>query len=169
MLGGYPMKTGKCLFLSVFVFLSAVLYAQVLEPGDVDIFINGFLMIDSVEAKDDAVWDTYQEQLEEAVAFLYTWDYEDGISLTDDQVKEIKTKFQKFMKIKVPDELAGVFKSMGWNRNGHEKYWTIMFGVILLMIQSEYGSPGTAKLMEVFHNNDVALIKTVVEKIGDAF
>jgi len=151
------MKAGKCLFLGVFVFLSAVLYAQVLEPADADIFINGYSKLDSVEPKDNELWDAYQKQVEEVTAAFYM--------LGD--FNNLKTKYQEFLKIKVPDELTSVFKSMGWNRNGHEKFWTIGFGLMVLMIQEAYDLPEMAKLLELFHKSDLAIIKTVVEKIKD--
>jgi len=161
------MKTGKCLFLSVFVFLSAVLHAQVLEPADVDIFIKGFSAMDSVTPQDNAVWDNYQEQLEEISESFYIWDDGDDFSITDAEFNALKAKYQKFLKTKVPDELASMFKSMGWNRNGHEKFWTIGFGLMLLMIQEEYDLPGMEKLLELFHKNDLAIVKTIVERFKE--
>ena len=153
----------KQLFCIVMVFFPAVLYSQVLEPADIDIFINGY------EQLWETVWEhnstKYFHQLDNTVTsmevyLLLSYDLDEN---TENNIAQVKTEYEKVQAITVPAAFKKTFRRIGWNNNGHEKFTVILYIAGLFDMETE--SPaGIEELLKLFHENDIAIVR---ERISD--
>ena len=165
------MKSYRCLFLIMFVFLPFVLFSQILVPGDIDIFINGFPTLEEtidilIDENDEM--DSYFDQIEEFAAYIghiIDTAIDDGKTITDDEFNVLKIEYQKILQINPPKELNDTFIKLGWDNDGHKKFMTIIFGLGLLFIQEGYELTEVKALLDIFDENDMAIIKDRIHEL----
>jgi hypothetical protein len=76
--------------------------------------------------------------------------------------------FNTFINLQPPkDEYSEILIKMGWENNGHQKYWTIFFGVSAIIgYNSNYDSyiGQEHRIFRFFNNDDLELINS---RMGD--
>jgi hypothetical protein len=156
------MRFAKYIFTIIFIFLSALLYSQELEPGDINILYNGLEelsgMLDPARISGNIILSDYSDRAMEIYRLFFDNYHYEG-QLTDDEFDRIKRQYQRFMEIDVPVEIEKVFRSIGWDTNGHKKLWTLLFGASLLgMIHTEEDF-ANSRLINLFHENDIVIVE----------
>ncbi|MDR2072284.1 MAG: hypothetical protein LBP60_02480 [Spirochaetaceae bacterium] len=113
-------------FLVICVLFPALLYSQYLESGDVDIFINNFEAIGEIigEHTDDETteWQTYEEiglEFGESLVNLFE---------SAGQFSDFKMQYRRLIDCTIPGDLENLFRTIGWQNNGHQKFWTLLLG-----------------------------------------
>jgi hypothetical protein len=154
------MKFAKYIFTIIFVFLPVSLYSQELELNDINIINNGIAglsgLLDRARISDNIILNDYSNRAREIyLLFLRSYHYEE--QLTDEEFDRIKRQYQRFMEIDVPIEIDNVFKSIGWDVNGHKKFWTLFFGGCLFDETEE--SFANTRLINLFHENDIIIVE----------
>lgn len=159
----------KLIFLSLFVFSSNFLFSQILEQNDADIFIenfeNIFEKIKEIDNYNDNV-NNYHVLLEE-LSQSFTeiiFDIMNGDVLTNDRFNKIKRQYQQYLEIDVQEEIDEIYRSMGFSNNGHKKFFVIMWGLYVWAFWADTENEEIAKLMKLFDENDVEIIKNSIEK-----
>jgi len=155
------MKPHKCLFVIIFVFLPVILFSQILEPGDIAIFIDGEESLDETLDVLISGNDDYYKQIEELLSHLFSLVASAAISeeaINNDEFNTLKEKYQNLLKSSAPKELNDTFIRLGWKNNGHKKFITILFGIIITNPQIEELLK-TEVLLSLFDKSDLAIIR----------
>ena len=170
------MKFSKYLFFVIFVFLPSALFSQILVSGDIDILINGSSIIgktvDELTARNNETMKDFQNKIDaftlDMVHIIETAVEEERI-ISDDEFNILKMEYQKLLQINIPIELNDTFKKIGWNNNGYEKFMTIGFGMVVLLIQEveEYELTGVNILFNLLDKNDIEIIKNRMLEIEE--
>jgi hypothetical protein len=159
------MKYIKLTFL--FVFSPCFLFSQILETDDFDIFFESFTTIDDTDFNfSDKTYNNYivfQREFHH-LFFDILNDLYDGGMLTNETFNNIKRQYQQYMKINVPTEIDKIYRSMGFNNNGHQKYCVLSFGTNVWAFLLITGNQEITKLLELFGENDLEIIKNGYEK-----
>jgi hypothetical protein len=152
----------------LFFILAPPAHAQYLAPGDIDIFINARQEITRLlNAGFAGEEGRYMMQAAEFYGALYFWLWAD--ILTDEELSAFRQKYMDFMAQKPPAGAEQMFSEIGWQNNGHQKFWTILFGfactVMVLEGESPYGSPKNkdalyARLFEIIDRQDIYAINS---------
>jgi hypothetical protein len=101
-----------------------------LVEEDIDILINGFGKIDNVMSNADFnenLWVEYLETMESCLPLLPSDDFaysEPGINR-----KELEHNLEQLFVVNIPPELHKIYQEIGWIRNGHLKFHTIICGI----------------------------------------
>jgi hypothetical protein len=131
----------KYVVAMVLVVTAVRVFPQYLAPVDIDVFIEGQEAL-SQEVRDNfkrselLTWIAYGT----AIDTLYkgfTALYEAG--MTGEEWTALSNTYHKFMEAKVPGVFGRGLEKMGWHEKGHQKYWTIVFGVLYLQTDEDPG------------------------------
>jgi hypothetical protein len=112
MIWGNNMKHVRYLLFIIFIFLPSIIYSQYLEPGDIDIFINGYMQIKNIldEHKDDREdrdWVIYHKLTDDS----FKTTIEEYIkNPTKNKFNDIQISYQEILNCKTPQELENIFK-----------------------------------------------------------
>jgi hypothetical protein len=165
------VKIIKLLTLQVLFIIPQLLYSQYLEPKDIDIFINGYEQLENVitenltDDTDDIVWIDYEHSVEEGVWFISVL-----YLLNDEEFNKYKQIFNDLFNAKVPGELEKVFKLIGWETNGHKKFWTILLGSVYVSAKKEMSGSFleiiNSREPELFNINDLEIINMRLDDIN---
>jgi hypothetical protein len=179
------MNTKLCLFLAVFAFSAPIAHAQYLEPGDINVFINGF---DKIKAVLNEYGD--EEENEDWIAYnglakkfsTATEEYVKGPARKND-LNNLRNIYQEMVECNVPGELGEALRLAGWERNGNKKLVTITMGWSFLYAAKEMEKETKdipralyklfvekyyvrlTGILEIFNGRDLELIGGRVEEI----
>ena len=164
----------KYVVFIVFVFSSPIVYSQNLNSDDIDIFINGSDKITDIIINIDpnnAVWYDYATQFIKVAKY-----FDDNllIIIEKDEINNLENDFNKFIDFRIPDEFASAFESIGWETNGHRKYWIIKFGADFLynlkyIKDSETINIQKSMMLKLIGKNDFEIIEARVDEINNLF
>jgi hypothetical protein len=153
-------------------------YSQYLESEDIDIFINGAKEISDFVAERGKIQMEYVKYMTDVYmlfSVFHTIISEDYLS--DEELSRNIDIFNKFLNIKIEDEYEKAFRKIGWNNNGHQKYWIIYFGVYSITmynrIEDSYKDQGVKKsmikqyyrILELINEDDFERINDRIEDI----
>jgi hypothetical protein len=148
-----------------------------LEPKDIDIYINGVKEISDFIAERGKIQMEYVKFMTDVfmlISVFHTIVSEDHLS--DEELSRNKGVFNNFLNIKIDDKYEKAFRKIGWNENGHQKYWVIYYSVYSIVmynrIEDSYREQGVEKNMIVQHNRIFELIneddfKIINDRIED--
>ena len=144
----------KVITLPLFIiFINNIVFSQYLEQRDIAIYKNNaeriFYILYEVGLKsEENVWIQYISVGRNTNNIFHLWrDFDENLSLS---------RFNEFINFRnIPDELELVFKDIGWEQNGHIKFWLIYYG--LLVLQFEKYNDYLAE--NVFDENEEHLIR----------
>jgi hypothetical protein len=148
--------------------MPAALWAQYLEPGDIDIFIAGH--------------ETLDEPLEEPKVTLGLIVYSLKIKKVYDGFEDIFTggmssnalgRFQKTYRefleadTNIPDLFEQLIGGMGFRQQGYQKYWTIGFGKMCLGKEEQGSLPEGAweQITNLIDRNDIEILRSRIDDI----
>ena len=158
--------------LLLFMLIPNVLFSQILNQGDIDIWTEniakfGEILDEHIFSEDDD-WENY----------IGTFLRMKSISVND--TDDFINYFQTFLDYKVPNELEVFFRSIGWENNGHKKFFTVFFGFYSLMVKQslerigEYYSDDffmkekneqINKILSLFNKDDLEIINDNISVI----
>ena len=160
------MKVGKIRYFTIlFLIISAPLFSQYLEEGDIQIYVNN------------------KEKIENFIVdFVFFNEKEELTYMDDDWKKYIETvseisyyssesftqQFQNILNCKVPSELEEFFRNIGWPNNGHKKLFTIstIFAIVIKINKSDMYDNQYYVLTEIlysFNEFDVEIINENID------
>jgi hypothetical protein len=157
--------------LMILAFIPPLLYPQYLEPGDIDVFINGqedfaIELAEHTKISDMAGWLSFANRMKKI--------REDFTELFEGKMNE--KEFEGFQKTYrsfldtargTPDGFSKGIEKMGFQGNGHQKYWTITFGAMCFDREKENGITEEVwgKVSDLIDRQDLELIKSRMEDI----
>jgi hypothetical protein len=167
---------------SVILLLFSILnvYPQYLEPEDIDIFINKSRELGNYVAEKARTKMEYVKYMTDVYmllsVFLITISQE---TLSDEELSRNKNIFNNFLNTEIEEDYEAAFREAGWENNGHQKYWTIYFGVYSIIIynriQDSYRDQGIEKhmieqyyrIIEFIYKEDFEIINSRIEDIAN--
>jgi hypothetical protein len=171
-----PRLPIKRLALWLFIFFPFTAYPQYLEPGDIAIFIKN---IDTIQ---DAINGQGGYQTEREAEEWRAFNEQDmGLmrdfeNIKDDlTLEQFKQSYNEFMNSRTPPSLQRTFYSIGWESGGFQKTFTILFGVMFMVIINEtpgYGGPDLRlilRALETIDSSDRKIIEENMERIIELF
>jgi hypothetical protein len=125
------MKNAKYLLCMILLFLSVPAYSQYLAPEDIDIFINGYTQIKSIfDSRDDeGAWAEYDRAKD---AFTKTSEEYIRKAANADDFSELQRRYHEISNCRMPGEVEGVYRAIGWETGGNRKFMTISLGFVFL-------------------------------------
>jgi hypothetical protein len=166
------MKHGRILFpLVLFALVPCLLRAQYLEPGDIDVFIEGqenFVneMSENVKITDMISWLSFANRMKK-LGDDFTQLFEGRMS--EREFTNLQKTYQRFVDAErgIPEGFSQGIGKMGFQSNGHQKYWTIMFGA--MCFDKAEGAGTTAetwgRVENLIDSRDLAIIKNRIEDL----
>jgi hypothetical protein len=102
-----------------------VIFSQILNQSDIDIWVENIIKFaDTIDEHDvntkDNDWENYLNMI---------YRMESAFNYDADRFNDY---YQTFLDIKVPDELEVFLRSIGWEKDGHRKFFTIFFSAHFL-------------------------------------
>jgi hypothetical protein len=155
----------------IFTFIPSLLYSQYLEPGDIDVFISrqedfANELAEHTKITDMVGWLRFANRMKKIG--------EDFTELFEGKMNEKEFKnFQKTYRnfLDTPKGIPGGFikgiEKMGFQSNGHQKYWTIAFGAMCFDREKEgvLTEEAWGKVTNLIDPKDLELIKSRMEDI----
>jgi hypothetical protein len=149
-------------------------FPRYLEENDINVFINGF----------DRVLDVFDEFADKNSDLQSYYKIIDlmlritanaksyGVRCQEDRLRE-------WINLAVPEEMSDIFKAVGWEENGHKKFWTIYVYFSYLRMAKEQLDPDGgfikmfwdieeeyAKIQKTFNANDMEIIYSHWDELG---
>jgi hypothetical protein len=156
-------------------------YSQYLKSEDIDIYINGAREISDFVAERREIKMEYEKYMTDVYKLFFMFhtiiseDY-----LSNEELSRNIDIFNNFLNIKIEDEYEKAFRKIGWDNNGHQKYWIIYFGIISITtmynhIEDSYKDQGIKKsmikqyyrILEFINEDDFEKINDRIEDIVD--
>jgi hypothetical protein len=152
-----------------------LLHAQYLEPGDIDIFINGqeaFAQKLKEDAKGLSVigWLGFANRMKR-LGDGFNKVYEG--TMTGQEFGRFQKTYREFVDSdgRIPEAFQAGIQKMGFPENGHQKYWTIVFGAAFFTTLEEKNISGggreqaAAYMAALIDPGDLEIIRNRVEDI----
>ena len=159
----------KYIAFSIIIFLFSALnvYSQFLEPKDIDIFINGDRKIDDyIKEEDNMVTESILTTVR-LLLIVFSIAISD-VHMPEESLIKFIDNFYTFISLQLKDEYNEILIKMGWENNGHQKYWTIFFGVSAIIgYNSNYDSYNGQdhRIFRFFNRGDLELINSRIEDL----
>ena len=159
------MKYKKIIF-SIFIIIcfTNVLHSQILEIGDYELYVRGMILIEYFGnnfENDISKLDNYLRS--ELRLYNLFMDFYDVEVITEELFNSIKFEYNSFLEIDVPGEIQRIYRIIGFKDNGHQKMYTINFGLIAWLLT--IGNSEMSKLLELFDKNDLEILLKEREKL----
>jgi hypothetical protein len=162
----------KNIWLLVFFFVPVFLFSQYLIPGDIDIFFNtenmekfGEGMGEDIKAIEMPGLLSYSMSVKKIMEdFLELFDN----TMTDREYNQFKRTYQRFMNLRrIPGAFERGFTRMGLDSRGHQKFWTMTFGALLVVREGEGAVSEDTRLrvMDLVGGEDMEIILNRKEDI----
>jgi hypothetical protein len=162
----------KNLWLLVFFFVPVFLFPQYLTPGDIDIFFN----TENMEAFGEGMGEDIKALampglLSYSMSLKNIMEDFDSLldnSMTDREYNRFKRRYRRFMNLKnIPGAFERGFMRMGLGSGGHQKFWTMTFGTLLVVREGEgaLSEDTRLKVMDLVGGEDMAIILNREEDI----
>ncbi|MDR2185595.1 MAG: hypothetical protein LBO80_08035 [Treponema sp.] len=173
----------KKIALWLFVFSPFIVYPQYLEPEDVDVLINNWdtvsgAMNETAKTDEEApAWEAFDERGQAVIDNFMDMIGDAPDSYSDDPAgfENFKRSYAKFMNGRTPPSLQIIFESIGWEKRGLQKLFTLLFGMMFVIsarIELEYdegetNAGGRSRVLEVINKSDLKIIEDNLEKLTE--
>jgi hypothetical protein len=137
-----------------------VLFSQILNQNDIDIWVDNTEefgnILDEYKNNKDNDWENYLNLVNQVNYFFAN------------DVDGFKDYFQALLDCKVPNELKVFFRSIGWENDGHKKFWTILFGSFSLAFKQIFEDIGDNnnfinEFLSLFDKDDLEIINKILQ------
>ena len=154
------------------LFFPRALFSQYLEPEDIAIFIDNYVSIGQAHVAngiyDDPAWDNYHRLGKETLSRI------DGISRDSPPGDRdaLQRLYAEFMNCQIPVVLERAYRKAGWKHNGHQKFFAVIYGIILVITEISSVAED-AELLQwmgaIVHKQDAALIRNHLDDLQLVF
>jgi hypothetical protein len=185
MIGINDMKHIKYILVIIFVSSASIAYSQYLEPEDINVFLNGYDRIKDVlnkygdEDKNED-WIKYNAMMDRFSKAVEGYIRK---PTKDNGTDNLRNIYRETAESRVPEDLEGVLKLVGWENNGNKKLLTITmgWGILYVVREMEKEKEDIPKLtfkifvekyylrlrniLEIFNEQDLEIIEQHIEEI----